>query len=360
MKTSWIVAMAMWVGCAAMTWADGGDASAPEQMKPYEQKMPDASVSFRMTPIPGGSYTMGSPEAEEKRGDDEGPQIEVKIEPFWMGVCEVTWDEYDQFLEQYSPAKDAGAQPIPPERQVDAVSLPTPPYELAISILQEMGRKGGYPAADMTQLAAKQYTKWLSKKTGRFYRLPTEAEWEYACRAGTTTAYSFGDDPAQLKDYGWDWDNSGEKYHKVGQLKPNPWGLYDMHGNVAEWCLDQYVPDHYAKFAGKGAVAEKDLIAWPTEEYPRVVRGGSWYQDPDKLRSAARTHSEKDWKVQDPQRPKSIWHHTDAFWVGFRLVRPLTVPSPEEQQKYWEPDTEDLKQLMLRKGDKEIRVLIEK
>jgi formylglycine-generating enzyme required for sulfatase activity len=184
----------------------------------------------------------------------------------------------------------------------------------------------------MTQHAANTYCKWLSAKTGNFYRLPTEAEWEYACRAGTTTAYSFGDDAAQLGDYAWYTDNSDGKYQKVGTKKPNPWGLYDMHGNVVEWTLDQYDPDTYKQFVGK--VVEEPWIK-ATTPYPHSVRGGSWDDGPEALRSAARRGSNKSWKMQDPQLPKSIWYHTDAQFLGFRIIRPLKVPSAEELSKYW-------------------------
>src|SRR5690606_5889569 len=189
----------------------------------------------------------------------------------------------------------------------------------------------GYPAISMTQLAAKFYCHWLTQKTGHYYRLPTEAEWEYACRAGTTTAYSFGDDPEDLDDYGWYYDNADEAYQKVGLKKPNPWGLHDMHGNVAEWCLDQYVPDYYGQLAGDQPAVNP--LAVPTTLYPRVVRGGSWFDDPEMLRSAAREKSDPSWKVRDPQLPKSMWYHTDADFVGFRLVRPLERPSNEQMRK---------------------------
>jgi formylglycine-generating enzyme required for sulfatase activity len=183
----------------------------------------------------------------------------------------------------------------------------------------------------MTQLAAKMYCKWLSAKTGRYYRLPTEAEWEYACRAGTTTAYSFGDDPDDLDDYGWYYDNSDDKYQKVGQKEPNPWGLHDMHGNVAEWVLDGYSSEGYKSLAGK---SWKNPMVPPKGIFGQVVRGGSWFDDADRLRSAARGFSQEDWKAQDPQIPQSIWYMTDADYVGFRIVRPLRAPTPKEAERY--------------------------
>jgi formylglycine-generating enzyme required for sulfatase activity len=194
--------------------------------------------------------------------------------------------------------------------------------------------KLGYPAICMTQHSARVFCQWLTMKTGRYYRLPTEAEWEYACRAGTTTAFSFGDDPAQLGDYAWYLDNSSEKYQKVGQKKPNPWGLHDMHGNVSEWCLDQYSKDFFDKSKQQGTV--KDPLAIPLTEYPRAVRGGSWDDGPRKCRSAARIASTLDWKQQDPQLPQSIWYFTDALFLGFRVVRPLTEPADEEKTAKWD------------------------
>ena len=166
--------------------------------------------------------------------------------------------------------------------------------------------------------------------------MPTEAEWEYACRAGTTTAYHFGDDADQLDEYACFVDNSENEngdygYQKVGQRKPNAWGLFDMHGNVAEWVLDAYVPTFYEKSTGEAAI---NPLCQPTTLYGRVVRGGSWDDDPEMLRSAARRLSEPNWKQQDPQLPQSVWYHTDALTVGFRIVRPLKEPTDEEKKRY--------------------------
>ena len=309
------------------------EAKDPSEMKPYTEIIPDTDVKFDMVPIPGGKFLMGSPSTEKNRNEDEGPQIEVEIEPFWMGKCEVTWAEYELWsmkldrTRREAAHRQKGTQPSERELIADAIAVPTSPYQ---DMSNNMG-KDGYPAICMTQLAAKMYCKWLSAKTGRYYRLPTEAEWEYACRAGTKTAYSFGDDPAKLDEYAWYLDNSDDKYHRVGRKKPNPWGLHDMHGNVAEWVLDQYVPDFYKQFVGRTV---KNPLSPGVQEYGRVVRGGSWDDEAPMLRSAARRYSVKDWKKQDPQIPQSIWYLTDAWFVGFRVVRPLRVPTPEEAKKY--------------------------
>ena len=305
--------------------------SAEKEMVGYKELIPGTGVTFDMLPIPSGTFVMGSPESEKGRRPDEGPQHKVKLEAFWMGKHEVTWNEFELFMFPEEERKRWSLKGYDGKGEVgvvDAVSRPTKPY---VEMSFGMG-KDGYPAISMTQHAANKYCQWLSAKTGNFYRLPTEAEWEYACRAGTTTAYSFGDDPSALKEYAWFGDNSDFKYQKVGKKKPNPWGLHDMHGNVAEWTLDQYTPDYYG--AIKEAVA---MEPWnkASKPYPHVVRGGSWDDDPARLRSAERKFSDKTWKIQDPQLPKSIWYLTDAQFLGLRLVRPLKVPTAEEMDKYW-------------------------
>lgn len=301
------------------------DVTDPEQMTPYTEQMPWAGVSFDMVVIPGGRLLMGSPDSESGRRPDEGPQREIEIEPFWMGSHEVRWEEYEQFMYreiEFSTVRKGEDNPYVNVLS-DAISRPTKPY---VEMSFGMG-KHGYPAISMTHFAAVTYCKWLSAKTGRFYRLPTEAEWEYAARAGTTTAYSFGDDPALLDEYAWHFMNADGKYQKVGTKKPNPWGLYDMHGNVAEWVLDGYL-DSYSQV--------NNLPFVPGfSEYPHVARGGSWDDDPEELRSAARRASNEQWKMRDPQLPKSRWYLTDAQFLGFRVVRPLKVPSAEEIELYW-------------------------
>ena len=311
------------------------DATTEAEMKAYTNTIPGTQVMYGMIPIKGGEFVMGSPESEAGSEPDERPQHKVKIAPFWMGVCEVTWSEYELFM--YADEERKFASEIKTDPAIDAISdavaRPTKPY---VEMSFGMGKEG-YPAISMTQHAANKYCQWLSAKTGHYYRLPTEAEWEYACRAGTTTPYSFGSDPEQLGEYAWFERNSDFKYQKVGRKKPNPWGLFDMHGNVAEWCLDGYLANAYEQFAG--AVAENPWVK-ATKPYPHVARGGSWDDPPEKLRSAARRFSDKSWKQQDPQLPKSIWYLTDAQFLGFRVVRPLEVPPPDGLFGVWNSGVE--------------------
>jgi formylglycine-generating enzyme required for sulfatase activity len=294
-------------------------ATPPGKFVAYKTALPGTDVSFEMLPIPAGEFLMGTPESERGRKKDEGPQHKVRIEAFWMGKYEVTWDEYRLFMFAQQAGETARKDEL-----VDAVSRPTRPY---VEMSFGMGING-YPAISMTQHAANKYAEWLSARTGQFYRLPTEAEWEYACRAGTTTAYSFGEDAAQTAQYAWYADNSNGKYQKVGTKKPNPWGLYDMHGNVAEWTLDQYAPEYH-----KSDTIEPWAIS--TKPYPQSVRGGAWTDNAAALRCGARLASDASWKMQDPQLPKSIWYHTDAQFLGFRLVRPLKIPKAEQMYQYW-------------------------
>ncbi len=311
---------------------ENANAATEAEMKAYSEIIEQADVEFELLPIPGGKFLMGSPEDEADRSDDEGPQREVEISPFWMAKTEISWDVYDVWASDLDIFRRQVKSLEPSPRDVFAdffqVSQPTNPYT---DMTFGMGKRG-YPAICMTQHSARTFCKWLSAKTGRYYRLPTEAEWEYACRAGTTTAYSFGDDPDDLDDYAWYFDNTDEGYEKVGKKEPNPWGLHDMHGNVGEWVLDQYDE------AGFEALADqtKDPLAIPKTLYPRVVKGGGWNQFPEDCRSAAREASDEQWKRQDPQLPKSIWYLTDALHVGFRVVRPLHEPSEEEKEAKWD------------------------
>ena len=294
----------------------------------YTQKVAGSDLSIEMVAIPGGQFLMGSPKTEELRSANEGPAHLVKLEPFWISAHEITWDLYYLFLQRSIDDVKNPNKASDVNLGVDAVSGATIPY---VDMSLGMGKGEDLPVGNVTAHAASQFCKWLSAKTGYFYRLPTEAEWEYAARAGSETAYFFGDDPANLDDYAWYYGNSENRYHKVGQKKPNPWGLYDIHGNVAEWTLDQYIENAYQD--RKGTVENPYEV--PTKEFPRTVRGGSYYDDAEYLRSAARLGSTERWRMRDPQFPKSIWWNTDAPFVGFRIIRDPTPPSPEDYNKYW-------------------------
>jgi formylglycine-generating enzyme required for sulfatase activity len=285
----------------------------------YEQSIPGSSLKFKMVAIKGGSFTMGSPESEKERDTDEGPQKKFTVDSFWMGAYEVTHDEFDLFFKDESTSQNSGT---------DAITRPSPQY---IDLSWDMGREGGFPVNSMQQRTALMYCKWLYKKTGIFYRLPTEAEWEYACRAGSSSAYFFGDDEKELSQYAWYIQNSKEAYHKVGQLKPNAFGLYDILGNLAEWVLDQYDESYFKKMKDE----EVNPVLVPASRHPRLLKGGSYIDAAKELRCANRTTWVPEWNIRDPQIPKSRWWLTDAPFAGFRLVRPLSQPSADDIEKFY-------------------------
>jgi formylglycine-generating enzyme required for sulfatase activity len=289
--------------------------------KGYAETIPGTEVSFDMVAVPGGTFLRGSPDTETDRGADEGPQHAVKLGPLWVGRCEVTWDEFDAFAKEEMTSKKKPDR-TPAEKDADAITRPTPSY---IDETRGFGREG-YPVIGVTHHAAMEYCRWLSAKTGRAYRLPTEAEWEWLCRAGTTTPYFFADEPALLGDYAWYEKNAEEVSHPVGKKKANPWGLRDVFGNAAEWCLDHYNQEDYAVWAKERLTVGPVHLA-TVNRWPHTTRGGSYLDRAGKCRSAARRPSDPKWQKSDPQQPKSIWWLPDADFVGFRVVRAV-----EEQE----------------------------
>lgn len=285
---------------------------------PYVQIINGTNISFKMLPVKGGSFVMGSKADEKGRNTDEGPAVKVTVDSFWIEEHEVTYDEYILFADE-----QADKEPKP-----DGITRPSPPY---IDFTLGMGKSGGFPANSMSQYAALVYCKWLYKKTGIFYRLPTEAEWEYAARAGTETAYPFGNDDNNLGEYAWYAVNSDNKYHTVMQKEPNAWGLYDMLGNVAEWTLDQYKENYFELVK---ADANNPWMK-PVNKHPITLKGGTFKDESSKLRCAARIQSDLKWNARDPQIPRSKWWNADAPFIGFRIVRPLKQPSPEEADQFF-------------------------
>ncbi len=291
-------------------------ASGPAQA--YAVTIPNTTAAFEMAPVPAGEFEMGS--ADPGAPADQKPARKVKLDAFWMMTTEVNWDAYLMFM-----FADQANEHATPDGMVDALSRPTAPH-----LEMSFGRGNeGFPAISMTQHAANKYAQWLSAKTGEFYRLPTEAEWEYACRAGGPPVLP----EAQLAEVAWYRENSATSefsdgtYHKLGTKKPNAWGLHDMLGNVMEWTADQYAP--YAPGA------QTNPWVRPTESYPMAVRGGSWSDPASRVTCTNRVKSDVVWKERDPQLPTSVWYMTDAEWLGFRLVRPATVPSAEDMYRAW-------------------------
>jgi formylglycine-generating enzyme required for sulfatase activity len=335
------------VGISSKKPAEGPAVKVAEgYMVPYSFRIPGTDETIEMVPVPGGEFQLGSPIDEENRREDEGPQVQVSVDPMWVAKTEVTWGQYKEYMELYGIFKEfesAGKRPVNEENRVDAITAPTELYDPTFTY--EYGEEPQQPAVTMTQYSAQQFTKWLSLITGQQYRLPTEAEWEYAARGGTQTAYSWGDDVEPIDDHAWFFDNAEDGQVAVATKKPNPFGLYDMHGNVAEWTVNAYTEDGYQAFADKPGIKATQVVVWPERPSPCVVRGGSWESDPEDLRSAARMASDdEEWKSEDPNFPRSPWWFTSdpSRGVGFRLFRSYQ-PLPKDQlTKFWEPQAEDV------------------
>jgi formylglycine-generating enzyme required for sulfatase activity len=294
--------------------------NAGDNFRVYSQSMPGSNLSFKMLPIPAGKFLLGSAVSDKNREAAEQPQKNIQLSAFWMSAFEVTRDEFDVFLKDETTSLNT---------DVDAITRPSPQY---IDFSLGMGKEGGYPANSMSQYSAIMYCRWLYQKTGVFYRLPTEAEWEYACRAGTNTIYYFGNDAAQLTKYAWYADNSNDKFQKVGQKLPNAWGLFDMLGNLMEWTLDHYTPSRYTDLPDN---SKDPMVAANPLRYPKVLRGGSYERPAVDLRVAKRFSAEPAWNRRDPQIPKSKWWLTEAAWAGFRVVRPQKAPTVEEADEFF-------------------------
>jgi formylglycine-generating enzyme required for sulfatase activity len=292
-----------------------------QNIKPVEHGIPGTSIRFKMVGIPAGTLTLGSAATEKIRESDEGPQRKVSLSGFLMAEHEITFEEWDAFFKSMDVPQ---TKAVP----VDAVSRPTPQY---IDLTWGMGRDAKHPTNSMSQTAAIMYCKWLYEKTGVFFRLPTEAEWEYACKAGSTNALPKGVTEKTLSTVAFYSQNSEGKFHPIKKLAPNAWGLYDMLGNLSEWTLDQYDSVAYKKMIDN----VKDPLVPPGPKYPRVARGGSYLDDAAELRCTNRIPSSPDWNKRDPQIPKSRWWLTDGMYMGFRIVQPLNSPAKEDIDRFY-------------------------
>jgi len=288
-----------------------------------EESVPGTEVTLTLVFVPGGESLLGSPESEDGRDSDEGPQRLVSLSPFWMTAHEISHDDFGPFRSRRLDDHVAVLEPF----DADAVTRPSPPYEDPSHGMA----KDDHPSTGMTRYSALQYARWLSEKTGRLYRLPTEAEWEYACRAGSSEAFGSANDSVGLEQSAWFEPNASGAYHPVGTLAPNAWGLYDLQGNVAEWVMDEYAETAYQERAD----GVSDPLAGRAGRGRGIVRGGAFDDTAVDLRCAARFPETAAWKRRDPQFPKSRWWNTDSPHVGFRLVSPARTYTEQEIRDYW-------------------------
>jgi sulfatase modifying factor 1 len=295
----------------------------------FSEKIPGTTVSFKMKAIDGGQFKMGSPADELYRNSDEGPVREVEVKSFWIAEVEVTWNEYLAF---FNATSSQGRKEADTEinEEIDGISGATPPWGAP----DQGWGMGTRPAITMTHHGAETYCRWLSRVTGKKYRLPTEAEWEFAARSGTSGPYFFegspkdferdalwnkifGPDTAVINSFVIYQENSPYRTQPPLLVNPNPFGLKNMLGNVAEFCLDYFDPQVYGKYP-QGVVKNP---RGSREGLEHVIRGGSFKNTAKDLRIARRDFTRtKEWLETDPQIPKSIWWYSDCNHVGFRVI----------------------------------------
>ncbi|MEL6105020.1 MAG: SUMF1/EgtB/PvdO family nonheme iron enzyme [Planctomycetota bacterium] len=311
-------------------------------MVPYEQRIPGSDAIIEMIPVPGGAITLGNLPvlAEDARTEKiqsrlAGDSKKIVTEPCWISKYEITMEQFMPYRElSYKHRRDRDNATRLKKLEidgVDAVTAPTEVYDVRFHFEHATDPKS--PVPTVTHFAARQYTKWLSLLTGATYRLPFRSEWQHACRAGTQTQYSFGDNAALLKEYAVYHDKADENHLEnsldvllVGTKKPNPWGLYDMHGNVAEW------------------VIEDSAVAGLIEGH--VACGGSWFfGDSNDCRWNSTIRSDRSWWEDDPEFPRSAWWMTsgNSRGTGFRILSPLITATAQEKRLFWEADSKRLR-----------------
>jgi formylglycine-generating enzyme required for sulfatase activity len=247
-----------------------------QPLKDDNGKDSDISPSIELVQLPPGTITLKN---------EDGKEVTHTIKPIWIAKYETRWDEYEVFWFALDLPEAQRAR-----QRSDRAKRVGPPF------MPPWGdnERHGHPACSIHLQAAKKYCVWLSNQTGKKYRLPTEAEWEFACRAGGPPVRP---DTTALDKVAWFKGNSGRKTHLVGQKQPNAWGLYDMLGNVAEYVI-------------RDPKDEKGLVA-----------GGAWSSDAKNVHSGARAAYEREWQRNDPNEPPSTdWYEYDRHDLGFRVV----------------------------------------
>lgn len=264
--------------------ASGEPAPAEKKLKAFTEELEGTTVTFDMIPVPKGKLTRPDP-------GDPARSVETEVGGFFMSKLEVTWDVYDIYVYRLDEA-DPDAQP-----ESDAQARPSKPY-----LPPDRGfGHAGFPAISMTANAAQEFCKWLSQKTGRKYRLPTEDEWEFVCRAGQPTSKeaASGEKASdervkELEKIAWFKSNSPEQTQEAGKKEPNAWGFHDMLGNAQEWVIGR---------DGK-----------PT------TKGGGYDDPAEDLVPEKRQSYDPSWQSRDPQIPKSKWWLSDGPFCGVRVV----------------------------------------